>query len=279
MLETMKTLLSEAEKTGKALPAINVSNMESLLALLDAAESNDYPVIIQVSPIELDHKGISFFEYAEMVKLFLGRYQVDAAIHLDHATTVEQCLMAMQGGFTSVMFDGSSLPFEENLRKSAEVANLAKKWGATVEAELGKVSGNEGEKGSSDKGYMTDPGLARSFVTATGIDCLAVAIGNAHGLHTTSPKLDFERLLTISKEAGVPLVLHGGTGIPAEDIRKAISRGIRKINFFTEIDRSFVAGFTEALQENPSAYLMEAAKAGQERMQEEIERKIELCRR
>lgn len=279
MLKTMKTLLGEVEKTGKALPAINVSNMESLLALLDAAASNDYPVIIQVSPIELENKGISFFEYAEMVKIFLGRYKVDAAIHLDHATKVEQCLMAMEGGFTSVMFDGSSLPYEENQRKSAEVVNLAKKWGVTVEAELGKVSGIEGENGPSEKGFMTDPGMARSFVTSTGIDCLAVAIGNVHGLHKKAPRLDFKRLLAISKEAGVPLVLHGGTGISAEDLSKAISRGIRKINFFTEIDRSFVAGFTAALQENPSAYLMEAAKAGQGRMQDEIERKIKLCRR
>lgn len=279
MLETMKMLLGDVEKTGKALPAINVSNMESLLALLEAAWSSNYPIIIQVSPIELKNKGISYREYTEMVKIFIRRYNVKVAIHLDHATTVKECGMAMESGFTSVMFDGSSLPYEENLRQSAEVVTMAKKWGVTVEAELGKVSGNEGEKNAADKGFMTDPALARSFVSQTGIDCLAVAIGNAHGMHTTAPKLDFERLKAISEEAGVPLVLHGGTGISGEDIQKAISLGIRKINFFTEIDQSFVEGFRDALKINPSLYLMEAAKAGQARMQIEIERKIELCRK
>lgn len=277
MLESMKTLLSEAMETKKAIPAINVSNMESILALLDAATIKEYPVIIQVSPIELENKDISYDEYVKMVKIFLEQRNLKVAIHLDHATTVEQCIMAIKSGFTSVMFDGSALSYEENVQKSSEVVRYAQKKGVTVEAELGKVSGNEGEKKASEKGFMTDPTLVRSFVMTTGIDCLAVAIGNAHGLHTTAPKLDFDRLRAIKNETKVPLVLHGGTGIPDKDIKIAISEGINKINFFTEIDQSYVVGFLDTMMKNPSAYLMEASKAGQKRMKEAIERKIELC--
>jgi ketose-bisphosphate aldolase len=281
MLVSMKDLLYEAEKANKAVAAINVSNMESIMAVLEVAEKLDEPVILQVAPIQIEIQKTTYQETVAMVEVFMKRFDVKAALHLDHATTVEDCVKAIDAGFTSVMYDGSLGDYETNVENSKKVVEYAKVKGITVEAELGKVGGTEGENPSEDKSIhedlMTDPDQVVDFVTRTGVDCLAVAIGNAHGLYKYEPKLDHKRLQMIQEKGNIPLVLHGGTGIGKDEIKKAIPLGIRKINFFTEVDRAFVKGFVDTFNENKSVYMMAAAEAGRQAMMEIIEDKMKLC--
>lgn len=278
-LVSMKVLLDNAEEKGTGIAAINVSNIETINAVLEAAEKVNYPVILQVAPIQLNIQKISYSEITEIVKIIGKKYKVKTALHLDHAEAIKDCIAAIDAGFTSVMYDGSSVSLEENIENSKKVVDYAKGKGVTVEAELGRVAGAESGVDDSIKALMTDPKLASAFVKSTGVDCLAVSIGNAHGHYKYEPKLDFERLEEIKEQAKVPLVLHGGTGIPDKDIKKAIGLGIRKINFFTEIDNEFVNGFVNAYEENKKIYMMAAQEAGRQRMLTKSIEKIKLCMR
>lgn len=278
-LVPMKLLLEDARQKGKAVAAINISNMETIMALLQTADVEKVSIIIQVAPIQLDIQHISFEEIVALVKLFGKKYEVSAALHLDHATKVEDCYKAIGAGFTSVMYDGSLEDYKNNQENSKKVVDYAKDFNVTVEAELGKVGGTEGKEDDNNSCYMTDPQLVKDFITYTSVDCLAVAIGNAHGLYQSKPKLDFDRLKKIENIAQIPLVLHGGTGIPEDDIDRAIETGIRKINFFTEIDRTFVKGFVQAYDENHHVYMMAAQESGRQAMMKEIAKKIALCER
>ncbi|GAA0178965.1 tagatose bisphosphate family class II aldolase [Clostridium sediminicola] len=278
-LVRMKELLQYAEKSKKGIAAINVSNMETIKAVMEAASIANFPVILQVAPIQLEIQKITYEEIAEIVKILGKKYDIKASLHLDHAETVEECKEAIDAGFTSVMYDGSKVSLEENMKNSKEVVLYAKPKEITVEAELGRVAGAEGESNDSIKALMTDPSIAAHFVKSTGIDCLAVSIGNAHGEYKFEPKLDFERLKAIYNEAKIPLVLHGGTGIPDKDIKKAIELGIRKINFYTEIDSEFVKGFIEAYTNNNKIYMMSAQEEARQRMIKKTVNKIELCKR
>lgn len=278
-LVSMKVLLDNAEEKGTGIAAINVSNIETINAVLEAAEKVNYPVILQVAPIQLNIQKISYSEITGIVKMLGKKYKVKTALHLDHAETIKDCIAAIDAGFTSVMYDGSSVSLEENIENSKKVVDFAKDKGVTVEAELGRVAGAESGADDSIKALMTDPKLASAFVKSTGVDCLAVSIGNAHGHYKYEPKLDFERLEEIKEQAKVPLVLHGGTGIPDKDIKRAIELGIRKINFFTEIDNEFVSGFVNAYEENKKIYMMAAQEAGRQRMLTKSIEKIKLCMR
>lgn len=273
----MKTLLNNAEKKESGIAAINVSNVETINAVMEAASIVNYPVILQVAPIQLNVQKISYTEIVEIIKILGKKYDVKTAIHLDHAETVEDCIEAIDAGFTSVMYDGSNVSLDKNVENSKKVVAYAKKRNVTVEAELGRVAGAEGVEVDSIKGLMTDPKLASFFVESTDVDCLAVSIGNAHGHYKYEPKLDFERLKKIKEQAKIPLVLHGGTGIPDKDIKKAISLGIRKINFFTEIDSEFVKGFVDAYEKNKKIYMMNAQESGRQRMIKKSLEKIKLC--
>lgn len=277
-LNTMKALLDDAEKKKAGIAAINISNMETINAVMEAASVAEFPVILQIAPIQMKVQRISYREIFKIVGMLGKKFNVETALHLDHAEKIEECIEAIDAGFTSVMYDGSSISLEENMENSSKVVSYAKDRGVSVEAELGRVAGAEGQEENFLKGLMTDPKLAGSFVKETGIDSLAVSIGNAHGHYKYEPKLDFQRLEEINKEAKIPLVLHGGTGIPDKDIRKAIKLGIRKINFFTEIDREFVQGFIDAYRENENIYMMNGQDAGQNRMLKKAIEKIKLCR-
>lgn len=276
-LVSMKALLCYADEKKAGIAAINVSNIETINAVMEAAAEVDFPVILQVAPIQLNIQRISYNEIVEVVKILGKKYNIQTALHLDHAEKVEECLEAIDAGFTSVMYDGSNGALRENIENSCKVAAYARGRGVTVEAELGRVAGAESGMDDSIKGLMTKPELAASFIKSTGIDCLAVSIGNAHGHYKYAPKLDFERLEEIKKQAKIPLVLHGGTGIPDKDIKKAIELGIRKINFFTEIDNEFVNGFINAYEENKKIYMMAAQEAGRQRMVAKAIEKIKLC--
>jgi fructose-bisphosphate aldolase class II len=184
------------------------------------------------------------------------RASVPVALNLDHGQSVESVFRAVANGFTSVMIDASRLPYGENVALSAEVVRLCRTVDVTVEAELGAVGGNEsgGMEAEADPGLFTDPDQAADFVRRTGIDALAVAVGNAHGRYKGAPKLDFDRLAGIREKAGIPLVLHGGSGIPDGDFRRAVGLGIAKINFYTGMSEAALAAVSDRVKTAGAAY-------------------------
>ncbi len=226
----MNELLAEAEKENRAVGAFSVGNMEMILGVLAGAEAAGTPVILQIAEVRLKHSPLELI--GPMMLAAASASPLKIAVHLDHGLSLETIQTALDLGFTSVMFDGSSLPFPENLARTKEIAALAHKYGAAAEAELGIVGGNEGD-GASLAANCTDPNEAERFAAETGIDALAVAIGNAHGRYRQPPKLRFDVLDEIARRTKVPLVLHGGSGIPPEDFRRAIHMGIRKVNIAT----------------------------------------------
>lgn len=229
-LVKMKTLLERADKENRAVGAFSVGNMEMVMGAVRAAEETNTPIILQIAEKRLLNSPLELM--APMMVSAAKNSKVDIAVHLDHGLTLDCIKKSLDFGFTSVMLDLSLLPLEENIEKTKEVVALAKKTGATVEAELGVVGGNEGDT-EEHVITCTDPLTAKRFCEETGIDCLAVAIGNAHGNYPVLPSLRFDVLEEINNTVSVPLVLHGGTGITAQMFRKAISLGIRKINIAT----------------------------------------------
>ncbi len=229
-LVTLKELLLQAEEEKNAVGAFSVGNMEMVMGAVSAAEEAEQPIILQIAEKRLKNSPLSLM--APMMVSAAKNAQVDIAVHLDHGLTLECIDEALEYGFTSVMLDASLLPFEENISMTKKVVERARAYGASVEAELGVVGGNEGDT-AEHKILCTDPESARIFTEQTGVDALAVAIGNAHGNYPVLPELRFDILEAIDKTVATPLVLHGGTGITDEMFRRAISLGIRKINIAT----------------------------------------------
>lgn len=230
MLVSMKELLKNADKENRAVGAFSVGNMEMVMGAIKAAEELNTPIIIQIAEKRLINSPFELM--VPMMVAAAVNAKVDVAVHLDHGQTLECIYKALQYGFTSVMLDYSLKPLEENIRLTKDVVLLAQHFGASAEAELGVVGGNEGDT-EQHIITCTDPDAAKRFCEETGIDALAVAIGNAHGNYPVLPDLRFDVLEEINKVTKVPLVLHGGTGITSEMFRKAISLGIRKINIAT----------------------------------------------
>lgn len=229
-LVTMKALMEQARREKRGVGAFSVGNMEMIKGAVAAAEELNTPVILQIAEVRLKHSPLELM--GPMMVQAAREARVDIAVHLDHGLTMETVEKALELGFTSIMFDSSTYPFEENIVRTKKVAELAARYGAAVEAELGLVGGSE--DGSSDHGIAcTNPEDAERFCRETGVDALAVAIGNAHGNYPTAPKLAFDVLEQIQRRTEVPLVLHGGSGITDEDFRKAISLGILKVNIAT----------------------------------------------
>jgi len=229
-LVTMKALLERAKKNNRGVGAFNVGNMEMVLGAVKAAEDSGTPIIMQIAEVRMKHSPLELM--GPMMVEAAKNAKVDIAVHLDHGLTIEKVKQALGYGFTSVMFDSSAYPYEENIKRTKEVVELAKKYGATVEAELGHVGGSE--DGSKDNAVLyTDPSQALDFVTQTGIDCLAVAIGNAHGNYKSAPVLAFDVLDEVHKAVSIPLVLHGGSGITDDEFQKLIKHGIVKVNIAT----------------------------------------------
>ncbi len=226
----MKKLLKQAEEQKKAVGAFSVGNMEMVMGAVHAAEELNTPIILQIAEVRLKNSPLELM--GPMMIAAARNSSVDIAVHLDHGLTLETVDKALELGFTSVMFDGSLLDFEENVGTVQRVVEKASRYKASVEAELGVVGGNEGE-GKAHKILCTDPEKAREFCLRTGVNALAVAIGNAHGNYPVLPELRFDVLEQINKKVDTPLVLHGGTGITDEMFRKAISLGVRKINIAT----------------------------------------------
>lgn len=275
-LVSMKKLIARAHEEHYAVPAFNVCNMENIQGILEVAQEMHAPVIIQAHWLEADYAGAK--TVVEMVKCLGESMDVEVAVHLDHGATFEDTVKCLRGGFTSVMYDGSLLPLEENIANLTKVVEMAHAAGVTVEGELGTI-GQTGEMGEKIEGaYLTDPASAKQLVRETGIDCLAVAIGNAHGFYLAEPKLDFVRLKEIADMVEVPLVLHGGTGIPCEQIQKAITMGISKVNFSSALRKACISRIHEYLNEKPDEIsLMDIMAAGKEALKTEVRKSIKMC--
>ena len=248
MLVNLNEVLLPARKKHYAVGLFNAINLEMTNAIMDAAESLNAPVIMGTAEILL--KAASIGEVAAMVKARAAASPVPVVLHYDHGLTFEKCMEAMQAGFTSVMYDCSTEPYEENVRRVAEMVKIAHALGVTVEGELGHVGDNEGAGKLKDpKDYYTDPSAAADFVKRTQVDALAIAVGNAHGDYKFPPKLDFDRISEIAEAVSVPLVLHGGSGLSDDDFREAIKRGIAKVNIFTDINKAQVQGMQEGIRD------------------------------
>lgn len=234
-----KTLLSFAEENNMAIGAFNVSNMEMVLGAIKAAEEMKSPIILQIAEARLKHTPLDLF--GPMLLAAAKKSTVNISVHLDHGLTLETIEKALNMGFTSVMFDGSHLTVEENILITRKVVEMAKPFKATVEAELGVVGGSEDDSEDIQMN-VTDPQLVSNFLSRTGVNSLAVAIGNAHGKYAATPKLRLDILEEIRSKNYISLVLHGGSGITPEDFRKSIDRGIRKINIATASFEAYTQG-------------------------------------
>ena len=231
-LTTSEKMLADAQKGGYAVGAFNVENMEMIKAVIAAAEELRAPVILQTTPSTVKYGTLE--TYAAIVAAEAKKASVPVCLHLDHGNSYELAVGAIEAGYTSVMIDGSALPFEENIALTRRVIEVAEAHGIPVEAELGKVGGKEDDL-SVDADTNTDPNEAQIFAERTGVSSLAVAVGTAHGFYAKTPVLDKERISEIKCKVAAPLVLHGASGLSEADVRECIARGICKVNFATEL--------------------------------------------
>ena len=250
MLVNLNDILIPAKKGGYGVGLFNAVNVEMARAIIETAEELKAPVIVGTAEVLLP--AMSLERVAEYLIPMAKKASVPVCVHFDHGLTFEKCMEALQLGYSSIMYDCSTDTYEDNVAKVAEMVKICHAMGATVEGELGHVGDNEGSaEGDSHladpSAYFTDVGLAKDFVDRTGVDALAVAVGNAHGDYKFPPKLDFQRIDDIAQQTGVPLVLHGGSGLSDHDFRTAISKGICKVNIFTDIDKAGKAGIEEGL--------------------------------
>ncbi|WP_026486859.1 class II fructose-1,6-bisphosphate aldolase [Caldanaerobius polysaccharolyticus] len=253
MLVSGKEILQKANEGGYAVGAFNTSNLEITQAIIQAAEEEKAPVIIQVSMSAIKYAGIE--NIAAIVTTAAKNARVPVALHLDHGTDFDVVMQCLRHGWTSVMFDGSKYPFEENVAITRNIVNIAHPMGVSVEAELGKIGGTEDHITVDEReATMTDPDEAVRFVEQTGVDYLAIAIGTAHGVYKGEPKLDFDRLKKIKSLLNMPIVLHGASGVPEESIVKAVELGVNKINIDTDLRQAFNSSLRRYLNENPDQY-------------------------
>jgi fructose-bisphosphate aldolase class II len=253
MLVTGNEILQKAHEDGYAVGAFNTNNLEMTRAIIEAAEEEQSPVIIQTSQSAIKYAGSE--EIMGIVKIMADKASVPIALHLDHGTNWDVVMQCLRNGWTSVMYDGSKYEFEKNVELTKLVVDIAHPMGVSVEAELGKIGGVEDEINvDSRSATMTDPDEADIFVERTSVDFLAIAIGTAHGVYKGEPKLDFERLDIIKKRLNMPIVLHGASGVPEEDIKKAVSLGVNKINIDTDLRQAFQRAMHKFVKENPDVY-------------------------
>ena len=252
----MTEMLNKAKEENYAVGQFNLNNLEFTQAILQAAEEEKSPVILGVSEGAARYMG-GFKFVVKMVEALMEEYgtTVPVAIHLDHGSSFEACAKAIHAGFTSVMIDGSHFPLEENIELTQKVVELAHMFGVSVEAELGRIGGQEDDLSvdDADAAYAI-PEECDKLVRETGVDCFAPALGSVHGPYKGEPNLGFDRMEEVMNLTGVPLVLHGGTGIPTKDIQRAISLGTAKINVNTENQIASAKRVREVLAEKPDLY-------------------------
>ncbi len=254
MLANLNDVLVPAKKEKYGVGLFNAVNLELARGIIEAAEELKSPVIIGTAEILLPYGPLK--NIADLIVPMAREASVPVVIHYDHGLTFDKCIEALKYGFTSIMYDCSTDSYEENVKKVAEMVKIAHAYGATVEGELGHVGDNEGEGRLDDPtAYYTDPEVAKDYVERTGVDALAIAVGNAHGAYKFPPKLDFERIATIADLINVPLVLHGGSGLSEADFQRAIEEGICKVNIFTDIDVAAANGAKKAFEEGAGSLI------------------------
>lgn len=246
MLVNMNDVLLPAKKGGYGVGFFNAVNVEMARAIIETAEELRAPVMVGTAEILLP--AMELARVAEYLIPMADKASVPVCVHYDHGLTFEKCMQALELGFTSIMYDCSTAPYEENIEKVAEMVKICHAMGRTVEGELGHVGDNAGAgKLENPSDYFTDPETAADFVKRTGVDSLAVAVGNAHGDYAFPPKLDFERIRVIAEKTGIPLVLHGGSGLSDTDFKTAVKEGVAKVNIFTDIDKAGKRGIEAGL--------------------------------
>lgn len=277
MLVTLNEILKIAEEKKIAVGAFNAANLESLQANVQAAEELNLPVIIQFA--QCHEPWIPLKVIGPVMMDFAKKASVPVCVHLDHGETLEYLEEALKLGFTGIMYDGSVLPYEENLENTKKAVAMAKKYGAGVEAELGSMGRRESGAGdgSGDEDetkIYTDPVQAKAFVEAAGIDALACSFGTTHGIYLKKPKLDFDVVKNVREQAGnIPVVMHGGSGVSKEDFHAAIRAGVRKINYFTYMDKSggnAAAEYISSLKEGEPVFFSSVLAAAREAMKENV---------
>lgn len=251
-LVSSRDMLLQAQKQGYAVPAFNIHNLETIQVIVEAAAEMRSPVILAGTPGTYSYAGTEYL--VNICKESARRHQIPLALHLDHHETFADIKAKVQAGIKSVMIDGSHFNLMQNIEIVREVVEFCHRWDCSVEAELGRLGGQEDDLIVDDRDALfTDPMAAVEFVKATGIDSLAIAIGTAHGMYKEEPRLDFDRIGLIRQLVDVPLVLHGASGVPDQDVRRCIALGITKVNVATELKIAFSDAIKEYFIENPTA--------------------------
>ena len=283
MLATLNDVMKIAEEKKIAVGSFNTPNLEALQAVIEAAEELDLPVIIQVA--QCHEPWIPLAMIGPIMVNAAKKSKVPVCVHLDHGETLEYLQQALDMGFTSIMYDGSTLSYEENLENTKRAVAMATKTGASVEAELGSMGRRESGAGddsgeNDDTKIYTDPHQAKVFVEETGIDALACSFGTTHGIYLTQPKLDFDVVKNVrALTEQIPIVMHGGSGVSREDYRKAIEAGTRKVNYFTYMDKSggnAVAEYVNSVKEGEPLFFSSASMAARDAMKENVKAAMKM---
>lgn len=274
-LVTSEKMLLDAKKGGYAVGAFNVENMEMVKAVIAAAEELNAPVMLQTTPSTVKYASLEM--YAAMVAAEAKKAKVPVCLHLDHGSSYELAVAAMEAGYTSVMIDGSHETFEDNIAVTKKVVEVAKTKGIPVEAELGKVGGKEDDL-EADADTNTDPQEAKVFVERTGVSSLAIAIGTAHGFYAGTPVLDKVRVSEIKALVEAPLVLHGASGLSEEDVKECVERGMCKVNFATELRVAYTDAVKKLLAEKPETFdPKKLGVVGMEAVKEIVKSRMLMC--
>lgn len=280
MLVNLKEILEIAERDNIAIGMFNATGFDSLQAVIAAAEELNQPVIIAHAEVHNVYNDISIVGPAMVAAA--QNAKVPVCVHLDHGVTLEMIYRALRIGFTSVMIDASALPYEENLALTKQVTEMAHAMGVSVEAELGRlVTGEAGskEEANSDmkaEDFYTDPAEAEAFCRETGVDALAIAFGTAHGFYNAQPKLDFDVVKNVAKATGLPLVMHGGSGVSEEGFKKAIANGIRKVNYYSYMSKAGYEAAKAEIEAGNSSYLHDVEFAAMKAMKEDVKEAISV---
>ena len=280
MLVNLKEILEIAERDNTAIGMFNATGLDSLQAVIAAAEELGQPVIIAHAEVHNVYNDISLVGPAMVAAAKAAK--VPVCVHLDHGVSTEMIYKALRLGFTSVMIDASHLPYEENLALTKSITEVAHAMGVSVEAELGRlVTGEAGSDNSANENmkaedFYTDPKEAEEFCRITGVDALAIAFGTAHGFYTAEPKLDFDVIKNVKASCGLPLVMHGGSGVSEEGFKTAIANGIRKINYYSYMSKAGFMAAKDVIESGKTSYLHDVEFAAMKAMKEDVKRAISI---
>jgi len=274
MIVNLKEILKIAEEKKAAIGSFNTPNLECINAVIEAAEEFNVPVIIAHAQL---HEDVAPIKKIGPVMVQAARMaKVPVCVHLDHCESLEYMKTALDLGFSGVMYDGSLLAYRENVENTCKAVELAKKYGAGVEAELGSLPSREGGKEVSSGPIYTNPVEAAKFCNETGIDALAASFGTAHGIYKSKPVIDFDRVKAIAEKTGLPLVMHGGSGVSTEDYRICIRTGLRKINYYSYMSKAAVNAVKALLEAQEITFYHDLAFVAQNAMKADVEKALKV---